>query len=178
MAVDLGFELLPADDEGLSPAQELDAAIAGATVEPGAIVPQAEDPPEPLGRTWAFDWASGQFRAAGGGPAPISGLAAVEEWVQMVVHSARYAHRVFADEFGMEGPEEPIGTMAGAEIVSEYEQHLREAILVHDRITALEKFQAVWSPAAGVLTIAYFEVVTDEEEVVSFSSFSVAVNSQ
>lgn len=174
----LGLDLIPSDDEGLSAADELAAAVAGAVAEPGAIIPQPEEAPTPFGLTWAFDWSRGQFIRAGGSasgsPSPITGFAAVQEYVQMILHTSRYAHSVFSDEFGMEQSEEPIGKLAGAEIISEYEQHLREAVLVHDRITALDKFSARFDNAEGVLVIAYFEVVTDEEDVISFSNITVA----
>jgi hypothetical protein len=51
-------------------------------------------------------------------------------------------------------------------MISDYEQHLREAVLVHDRVTALQDFKASYDPIEGVLSIHYFEVVTDEDEVV------------
>lgn len=173
MADDLNLELLPSDDEGLSPDEELAAAVAGAVAEPNAIVPQTEDAPTPLGRTWAFDWSLGQFVRSGNAPAPTSGFGAISEYVQMVAHSARYAHRVFSDQFGMEGPEEPLGELTDAEIISDYEQHLREGVLVHERITALDKFSASFDGAAGVLVIAYFEIVTDEDGVISFSDLTL-----
>jgi len=173
-AGDLDFELLPSDDEGLSPAEELQAAIAGAVAEPGAIIPQAEEAPRPLGRTWIFDFEAGRFVRSGGSPAPTSGFGAVQQWVLMAAHTARYAHKVFSDEFGMERPEEGVGELSGTEIVSDYEQHLREAVLVHDRITALDKFVAAVDPLSGDLVISYFEIVTDEEEVVAFSDITMA----
>jgi Protein of unknown function (DUF2634) len=174
MAIDdLGFELLPTDDEGLSPADELSAAVAGAVAEPDAIVPQAEEAPEPFGRTWVFDFERGQFVRSGGSPAPTAGFGAVQQWVLMVAHSARYAHSVFSDQFGMEGPDSPMGELSSAEIVADYEQHLREGVLVHERITALDKFTASVDETSGVLTIAYFEIVTDEEEVISFSDITL-----
>lgn len=172
-ADDLDFELLPSDDEGLSPAEELQAAIAGAVAEPGAVIPQAEEAPRPLGRTWVFDFEAGRFVRSGGSPAPTSGFGAVQQWVLMAAHTARYAHKVFSDEFGMERPEEGVGELSGTEIVSDYEQHLREAVLVHDRITALDKFVAAVDPLSGDLIITYFEIVTDEEEVISFSNITL-----
>lgn len=170
---DLGLELLPSDDEGLSPADELTAAIAGAIAEPNAIVPQAEDAPTPFGRTWVFDFEEGRFVRSGSSPAPTAGFGAVQQWVLMAMHSARYAHSVFSDNFGMEQPEQGIGEMIGAEVISDFEQHLREAVLVHERITALDKFKASIDPTTGDLTISYFEVVTDEDEVISFSDITL-----
>lgn len=163
---DLDFELLPADDEGLSPARGLQASIAGAVAEPGAIIPEPTDAPTPFGRSWAFDFEKGRFIRAGSSPIPTAGFASLQQWILMMAHSARYAHRVFSDDFGIEHPTDGIGELRAAELVSDYEQRLREGLLVHERVTGLENFDAAYDPSTGVLTIAYFEVVTDEEEVV------------
>lgn len=172
-ADDLSFELLPADDEGLSPADALSAAVAGATAVPGAVVPQAEEAPQPFGRSWVFDFEAGRFVRVGGSPAPTHGFGAVQQWVLMAAHSARYAYRVFSDSFGMEGVDQGIGELPSVEIISDYEQHLREAVLVHDRITALNRFTAHLDAAAGAVVIDYFEVVTDEEETISFGNITL-----
>lgn len=171
--VDLGFELLPSDDEGLSPTAARAAAVAGAVAEPGAIVPEPDVGPEPIGRSWLFDFEAGRFVRAGSSPLPAHGLAALEQWVLMAAHAARYAHSVFTDEFGMEHPDGGIGELGTAAMISDYEQRLREAILVHDRITALQDFRASYNPIEGVLSIAYFEVVTDEEDVVPLADVTL-----
>lgn len=170
---DLDFELIPADDEGLSPAAELEASIAGAVAEPGAVVPLAEEAPVPFGRSWVFDFETGQFVRSGTSPTPTTGFGALEQWVLMAAHAARYAHAVFSDDFGMEEPESGIGELRTAEMVSDYEQRLREAVLLHDRITALQNFTASYDPSVGVLTISYFEIVTDEEEVVPLTDITL-----
>jgi hypothetical protein len=174
MADELGFALLPADDEGLSPAQARAAAVAGALAEPEDVVPQAEDAPVPLGRTWVFDFAEGRFVYSGGAPAPTSGAGAVQQWVLMAMHSARLAHKVFSDNFGMEDVDRPIGELTDAEIVADYEQHLREAVLVHERVTALDKFTASIDRVGGVLNVEYLEIVTDEQEVLSMGDITLS----
>lgn len=173
MMPDLDFELLPADDEGLSPPEELAASIAGAVAEPGAIIPEADPAPTPFGRSWAFDYETRRFIRAGTSPVVTTGAGALKQWILMVVNSARFAHAVFTDEFGMEHPEQGIGDLRAAQIVSDYEQRLREALLVHDRITALQEFRASYDPTQGVLFITYFEVVTDEEEVVPLTDVTL-----
>jgi hypothetical protein len=174
---DLDFELLPADDEGLSPSEELAASIAGAVAEPGAVVPEADEAPRPFGRSWAFDFEKGTFIRSGSSPTPVNGISSLIQWVLMTLHSARYAHRVFSDEFGMERPDDGIGELRTAEMVSDFEQRFREAVLVHDRITALENFEATYDPTQGVLTITYFEIVTDEADNVPVTDITVALAS-
>jgi hypothetical protein len=162
-AVDLGFELIPADDDDLiTPEQQLAAAEAGAMQDPVEQV--AEDVPQPFGMSWAYDWQNGQFILQGSSPAEVRELDALREWCLMAIYSARFAHAVFTDEFGLEDPDELFGEIDPEELVGDYEERLREALLVHDRIAAVENFDADWDPTEGVLTINYFDVRTDEDE--------------
>lgn len=168
-----GFELLPSDDETLSPADELAASAAGAVAEAGEITPEADPAPAPFGRTWVFDFETGRFVRSGTSPLPTTGFGALEQWILMAVHTARFAHSVFSDDFGMEEPEKGIGELRSGEMIADYEQRLREAVLVHDRVTALENFTASYNPIEGVLTITYFEVVTDEGEVIPMTDITL-----
>jgi hypothetical protein len=171
---ELDFNLVPTDDETLSPADELAASIAGAVTEDGFVASLPDTSPAvPFGRTWIFDFETGRFLRAGTSPVPTTGFGALQQWVLMAVKSARFAHAVFSDDFGMEEPDAAIGELFVAEGISDYEQRLREAVLVHDRVTALENFEATYDPVAGVLAIAYFEVVTDEEERVPVTDITL-----
>src|SRR5437763_6302393 len=98
------FSLVPAA-ESIDPIADLDAAVQNALVVPAGV--RAVTPPveQPLGRSWDFDWELGQFRRIGDSPAEVVGLDAVAQWVQAAIHTARYAHAVFSDEFGMERPD-------------------------------------------------------------------------
>lgn len=172
---DLDFTLLPADDGDISPAQDLEAAIAGAVAESSVVAPEGEEAPVPFGRSWWFDFEAGRFVRAGSSPVPTTGLDSLAQWVLMVMHSARFAHSVFSDRFGMEYPDAPLGHLDTGEMVGDFEARLRDAVLEHDRITALNSFEASFDPTQGVLSIDYFEIVTDEEEVVPVAETVVVV---
>jgi hypothetical protein len=160
-AIGLGVELLPADDDAVSPADALKAAAASAVDEPtGEVVPE---PPQPLGMSWAFDWDRGRFIRQGNAPAEVRGLDALREWCLMTVNSARFAHTVFSDEFGVDRPDDLIGELDVDEMVSDFEERIREALLVHDRIAGVEDFEADWDPETGILTISEFDVLTDDD---------------
>jgi hypothetical protein len=175
-AEDLGFEMLPPDDEGVSAEADLEAAAASALEDAGAeTAAEDEEPARPFGRTWVFDFGKGRFVRQGGAPAETRGAGALQMWCLMAVHSARYAHRVFSDDFGMEHPEDPMGRLLTDERVAEYAERLQEALLVHDRIVAVENFDAAFDPSQGVLLIRSFDVVTDDEDRIPFDGLTITV---
>lgn len=167
------FSLIPADDPQSTPDQDLSAAITGALSAPLSTIPVTPEPEQPLGRTWIFDFEAGQFARAGGSPAETNGLGAVEQWCQMAIKSARFAHPVFSQEFGMEEPDSIIGEFALGEALAEWEANLIEALLVHERITTVENFDLLWDPSTGILTINSFDVITDEDEAFTVNQITL-----
>lgn len=173
-AFDLGFELLPVDDEVIDADTDLDAAERSA-LEAALERLDAPDelPPVPFGRTWSFDFVRGRFNRRGSAPAEVRGLGAVEQWCLMAAHTARYAHGVFSDEFGMERPDSVIGQVDVRDEAEDYGERLREALLVHDRITDVDRYSATYDPEEGVLLIEGFRVVTDGGEALSFGPLAL-----
>lgn len=167
------FTLLPAEDPQATPDQQVAAAVAGALATPLSLQTVTPPPPQPFGRSWRFDWETGQFVHAGQSPAPTSGLGAVQEWCLMALHVARYESPVFSDAFGIEDPDSPLGEFAVGEILSDWQRHIVEALLVHERITSVENFSLDWDPTVGVLTINNFDVVTDENQRFSVSDVTL-----
>lgn len=162
--------LIPEDS--ISPDDAVDAAAAS-RLDSGDLS-LVEDPPEPFGKTPLFDFDKGRFVLAGGSPVYVSGLHAVEQWCLMVIHSARYAHAVFSDDFGMEDPDSPLGEAADVDAaISDWGVRLEDALLVHDRITALENFTA--HAEDDVIFIDSFEVVTDEGDRLDLSGTTLEV---
>lgn len=169
-AFDLGFELLPVDDEGTTPEEDLAAAERSALEDAleGLDDPADEVPPEPFGRSWAFDFERGRFRRQGEAPGEVRGLVALEQWCQVAIRTARYAHAVFTDAFGMERPASAIGQVDVRDEVADYGDRLRAALLVHDRITDVVDYRASYDPEEGLLLVESFTVVTDGGEGLSF----------
>lgn len=168
-ADDSDFELLPADDEDVTPDADLEAAAAGALADPDVPIEVESEPPIPFGRTPAFDFDRGRFVRQGGSPAWVSGFEALQQWCMMAAHSARYAHPIFSDDFGVEGLGEAIGTLGpeAVEAADDAMQALREAWLVHDRIAEVEG-DAEYDPVTGVIVVSNLYVVTDEEAELPF----------
>lgn len=166
------FPLVPAGEE-VTPELDLAAAAASALdAQDAAVLPDAA--PIPFGRTPLFDFETGRMVRAGGDPVWVTGLAAVEQWCLMAAHSARYAHSVFTAAFGMEEPDSPIGEVTLiAEETSDWGERLAEALLVHDRVIAVDAVELRAEDDA--LYIDGFEVVTDEEDRLAIGPLTVAL---
>lgn len=170
---DAPFPLLPADDPASSPDEDLAASAAGALAPAPAATPINAPAPIPFGKTWQFDFERGQFTHTGSSPTVVTGFSALEEWCQMAIHSARYAHEVFSDVFGMDEPDDLIGNFAIGEALADWQAALVDALMVHDRITSVENFDMVWDPSTGILTINSFDIVTDEDARVTVSDVTL-----
>lgn len=159
-AAEVDYPLLPTDDEVIPADEDVASAVAAALQEPA---PVAGEPPEAYGSTWQLDFLTNRFRRHGDAPIRISGIAGLGVWCEMAIRTARFAHSVFSDDFGMDRPEDIIGHVDIGELVGDYEARIREALLVHDRIVDVTGFDADYSADTGVLTIRTFEIVTDDQ---------------
>jgi hypothetical protein len=169
----LGFSLIPADDPSSTAADDLAAATTGALALPAGVQAITPDAPEPFGITWAFDWDHGQFIRVGTSPAQVADFDALGEWCLMAIHSARYAHPVFSDVFGMEEPDNVIGEFAVGEALADWQKNIVEALMVHDRITSVENLNLDWDPTTGILLILQMDIVTDEDETLTVSDVTL-----
>lgn len=170
-ADDLGFELLPADDDPqLPPDVALDAAAASAAADP-SLQPVVEDPPEPFGRTPLFDFEAGRFVRRGGSPVWVTGFEALKQRVLMAILSARYAHSVFSDEFGAEGLNGLLGRL-DEQVTDDARQIIRDAVLVLDRVVDVTLTPS-FDPLSGILSIPDLTVVTDEDVELPFSDLNL-----
>lgn len=167
-AADEGFELVPPESAEVTPEEELTAAEAAAALPDEQAVQQ-----EPFGYSWSFDWEAGRFRRHGQAPARVSGHDALREWCMMALNSARFAHVVFSDVFGIDSPNEPIGNAIDSEAESDYEEKIRTALVVHDRIADVIDFEMDYDPTEGILYIDSFVVVTDEDEELPFGDLQL-----
>lgn len=168
-----GFELLPTDDAGFGPEAALDAAAATALertrIEPDFVMP--------FGRTPLFDFEAGRFVRIGGSPAWTTGHNALKQWCWMAAYTARFAHPIFSDDFGVAAPQGGLGLTGedAEEAADDYRVELREALLVHDRIDEVE-LRVEFDPVQGVIFISDFIVTTDEDVEVGIEDFQLGVS--
>lgn len=166
------FSLVPADDPQTAPGDDLAAATASALgVSP--ISPVAPTAVLPLGVSWLFDFRRGEFVQEGISPAPTREFDTLGQWCEMAVHSARYAHAVFSDGFGMEAPDGLIGQLGSAEAQADWTAALVDALMVHDRVSSVENVSVDWDPTTGTLTILTLDVITDTDETLNLSDVTM-----
>lgn len=178
-ADELGFELLPADDADAIGGLDLAAAAASALEAPDARAPDTEDPPEPTGYSWAFDFGAGRFVRYGSSPAVVRGNATLEQRCLLALNSARYAHPVFSPAFGLEEPKQGIGLAGDAarEAADDWRGKVRDALMIFDDVTDVQ-LAATYDPVAGVITLRDFVVTTNEEVELSFPDIRIDLNSE
>ena len=170
---DPGLELLPAEELEMTPEEDLDAAASAALEDPFQV-DEEEETPIPYGVTWSFDYVRERFVVAGDAPAEVRGLSALMEWCSLCVRVARGAHPIFTDDYGMEDPDDPLGEISAAEMISDYEERLREALTQHDRVTDVQDLEADYDPAEGIVYVRDFAVVTDEDETLRYGALTLA----
>lgn len=113
-----------------------------------------------------MDWATGRFVRAGTAPREVRGRLALAQWLEMARRTARGAHDVFSEQFGMDGPEDWEGTVDVAEAAADYGDKLEDAWLPHDRIAEVTRYRAVFNPNTKTINILSLDVITDEAEAI------------
>jgi hypothetical protein len=166
MAEELTTSLQPQDvldeDEEL---EAIDAAEAEA--EAGELVVPAEPPP-PLGRSWAFDFSSGQFvPARAGAPTPTYGLATLRGWIEKCLRTRRGAHPVHDDDYGVDIPDEIWGGNLDHDALGDLAQDVEDALLQHPRIMRVVGFrlEGYDDEEEGALEVSFTVILDDESEV-------------
>lgn len=150
----LDYELLPPDPGLINPDLALDAALAP--------VENIEDTaPAPLGRSWRFDFQAGQFIRNGTIPLVVYEMDTLIVWIEKTLRTARLAHPIYADDYGVDNPDALIGqVLIGEEDLSAYEESINTALTYHDRIISVEGFSFTQDPFDETLW-ASFTVMVD-----------------
>lgn len=168
---DAGGPLLPIDGEPLTPEEQID--LLDERLDQADTVVVAEDAPPPIGKSWAFDFTSGFVPAPAGGPLEEQGLAAIRTLVEKAIRTARGAHPIYSDDYGIDFPYEVIGKQANAPEIVLLRQAIEEAALsAHPRVNAVTNYAAVVEPEEEALFVS-FDVVLDSGESVSLTSVRI-----
>lgn len=167
--------LLPADDDPALPIEaRLNAAVASALRDPEAPVATDEDEGDPTGFTWAFDFDAGRFVRQGGAPARVTGVEPLKQRCLMALHSARFAHAVFSDEFGMDRPDGTVGEAGGAALIAadDWRVQARDALLaVTDVVDVV--LDVGYNPVEGLVAIRELVVTTNEDVELLFDDIAI-----
>lgn len=139
MAEDLTIGVIPSENPVFTPEENLRLAAAEAVDNALSVNPAVPGEQVVTGRGWAFDFAAGQFRRQGTSPAGVSGDDQVKAWIEKTIYTARFAHPVFSDQYGVDGITDFIGRNDPA-AESLIASAIRDALLVHDQIEDVTDF--------------------------------------
>jgi hypothetical protein len=98
----------------------------------------------PFGKTWEFDFSTGQFVHRGNGAmvSEVDERAAFAQWCMNVLHTERLTAVVYSDQIGVEF-ESLVRSAGGAEIATALlYSRVDEALRVHDRYAGIVAFEA------------------------------------
>lgn len=150
------FSLIPSQD-GFSVDERLTAAVTGLTSD------TAEDDAMPLGRGWVMDFETGQLVRHGTAPARVYGLDNLQAWIEKTLRTARFAHPIYSEDYGVEEPWEDYGRTVTQEVTSRLQEKWTTALTVHDRIADVTDWRFNHDPAMHVLQCSFTVLVDDEE---------------
>lgn len=150
----LDYELLPPDPGLINPDLALDAALA-------PVEDIENDAPLAFGRSWLFDFETGQFVRDGTVPKVVFELDTLIMWMEKALRTARLVHPIYSDEYGVDKDRTAqIGQQVDDDMLNEYQDAVTEALLVHDRVVSVENFSFDQDPFEETVQ-ASFTVMVD-----------------
>ena len=102
----------------------------------------ADTPPDvvPIGRTWAFDFNTGEFEMAiGGSPKKLQDddVRILQQWIRRALTTERLAYILYPANFGVELAPVLSGALRGPAGAIHIISTVKDALLVHDRIVSV-----------------------------------------
>jgi hypothetical protein len=173
---DPGGSVLPEAETPLDAAAQLDA-IEAALLAPdvfgdlgGLAEPTLEvTEPQPVGRAWAWDFDANRFvTGAGGTPLVIRGQAALQQRLTKLLLTARGAHPIYTEGFGVDEPFYPIGRSMVEALGSDFASRIEEALLYDPKVLAVENMEFEADADDDQAIVGSFTVRTDDDQVFGF----------
>lgn len=164
-----GSSFLPEDSfpEDLDPSSTLEVLDERlrdpSTAPPDLIV--TEDQAAPLGRSWAFDFASKRFVQRSAGVAQTRGLGTLRQWIEKCLRTDRGAHPIHPDDYGMERPFDLIGQSLASASADDLQARIEDALVFHPQIVAVQDLTLDYDPDDYVLQVSFTVVLTDDQLV-------------
>lgn len=120
-------------------------------------------PPHPPGRSWAYDFVRRRFVSAPQqhGPLETHGIETLKQWIEKCLLTARGAHPIYSEDYGIELPNDLVGVSADTFPDAIYESRISEGLLAHERITSIEDFAAVYDPMEEFVLVSFTCVLDD-----------------
>jgi hypothetical protein len=166
---DLGFDLLPPDPGVLNPDLSLEASLA-------PVVQIGQPDVQPIGRGWAFDFLTGQFVRNGAAPAGVSDIDQMRVWIEKTLRTARYAHPIYTAVYGVDDPDAQIGSPYDGALIAAWQQAIVDALMVHDRIAAVDGFAYAQAPYDDGLYVSFNVTLDsdDQQQALQINSFPLS----
>ena len=160
------LQLLPEDDEPPTAEEafeDMEESIEDFPDEDDLVVEAPE--PEPVGRSWSYDYGNRTFvwASAGHGPAGTYGDETLRQWIAKCLMTDREAHPIHSDEYGVDGLAEILSGPMTDVSTGDFEQRIREALIFHPRIVDVRAFQWDIDPDDEGVFVT-FEAVLDDDE--------------
>jgi hypothetical protein len=136
--LDIPQAIVPVFDD-----QILDPQIVETYDEFGNILEykaESAAPLVPIGRTWLFNFSTGEFAsAAGGTPRRISNndTQVIQQWIRRALTTERLTYNIYPQEFGVELTSVLTGALTGPAAIAQVVNTVQEALTYHDRIESV-----------------------------------------
>jgi hypothetical protein len=166
---------LPDETEPLSGQEALDRLQDALELDADSIDLIVSEPaPQPIGRSWAFDFSAGRFVTppTGGGPARTYGIETLRPWCEKALMTSRGAHPIHPPGYGLTGRENLIGGPVTSPPL-DLEGRIEYALTFHPRVAGLANFAAAFDRDEDWIDIA-FDVLTDDGSSVEVRGGTVA----
>jgi hypothetical protein len=160
--------LTPTSETPLSAPDELALLDSLTDANPGSldlVISPAE--PEPIGRSWKYDFTLRQYVRGHGqlGPSPTRDAEALVDWVEKCLLTARGAHPVHPPGYGLvHGSADLIGGLVGAPS-SDLEVRVADAVTFHPRISGIANWTFDYDPMAEWQAYSFTLVLDDDTTV-------------
>lgn len=169
------FEFLPIEDEPLdaeAAANELERQLEDDSFSDTDLV--VEEERAPIGRSWAFDFGRNSFVVGHKAKSPLEthGIETLRGWVLKCLFTARGAHAIHPDGYGLVQPFDLIGEPVLTAPAADMEERIRDALTFHPRITDVTDFIVDVDPDEEYVEVS-FTVELDDETSESFDNVSL-----
>lgn len=124
----------------------------------------------PIGRTWKYDFNKEEFEL-GGSNTPLGfknqDHVLITQWITRCLNTERYMYDAYPDWFGVELGPVWRGELVGVSAMYHVSEEIKDALMTHDRITAVEVVDL--AEDSGTISLRCNVFLDDHEKVLELS---------
>lgn len=124
----------------------------------------------PIGRTWEYDFSKPGFVINDYGipvGAQNNDFLLISQWITRCLSTERYTYDAYPDWFGVEFQPIWTGELVGVPAIRHISDQVHDALLAHDRITAVENIEV--AEDSGTITLSCDVFLDDHDKVMHLS---------